>query len=550
MTSDPADEIPADIRETFGDEYIAYVLNLGGGNDDAVAEPDRQQALVALANIARAVAALPDDLQRRFSLLALLFRRADDDSETLTTQLRAMCGGRVDPYGGSDPVSESLFYLARDVLPMTLLPPERDEKNRPWSAPDIGINSATFRNPWANDFARHFLRDPILGQLFPAHDLESVNNAVLRDGVPDEPFTRLQDVVSEVIWSDGSGGTVALNSIAASVLSWMFAIMSVHAAGVDELATYVDDAMETVRSLVSKKRVKLPLIASLFNIDLEVARVSTSTATLVKWDGRPISRFAAGSADAVLLLNVDMRILDVLEFDHSAPRGEDDPIWRRFQHRQSTMRASSRSIERELVRARLAVTLASDLPNVYAPQVRAWTVPKPISLGGSWYEAPSQRSSHPRSTIDQSGAERIVDWAERLQRFPDTLWLGSRRLLGATTERLDMLDAFVDAIVCWENLLGTGEGEVTFRVSAAMATLLEEDDPERRGKLFDEARELYRERSGLIHGSREPDPAEAIKLRDRAVEIAILAMRQVLDRPELRDAPQSSVRNRLVLLGT
>lgn len=544
-------DLASEVRETVGDRFLAYVLNVEDAADAALtSDPSRQTALTLLSSIVGNVVGLPDAFQRRHSLVSMLFQQLPNGDESVTTQIRQGCGGSFEQYDGADGVAEALFYLARDLFPITLLPLEQDqERHQPWFAPDFAMTAVTFRHRWAVEFARRFLSDPGLGDLFPGHTLAAVDSATLPDGTPDEPFIRLQHVVSYVIWSDGAGGTLPLNSVADAMLTWMFALMSLRAASMDDLAKFADETVAKVRSLVAKHPVKLPLIGSLSNVDLEKERVSTSAATLIRWNGAPIERFVAAGTEAILWIDVEVRLLDILEFDPSTIGGDDDPTWKRHQHRNSTILASQRAMERDVIRARLAITLSSDLPTVYAPHMKLWTVPKPVSLSSGWYEGAAGRSSHPRSTIDAAGAERIATWTGRLQEFPESLWLGARRLLGATTERLDTLDAFIDAIICWENLLGTGEGEVTFRVSAALATLLQQDNPDRRVELYNEVRNLYGVRSGLVHGSREPDPADAIKFRDRAIELAIRAVRGVFDRPELRHAPSSSNRNRVVLLG-
>jgi hypothetical protein len=44
------------------------------------------------------------------------------------------------------------------------------------------------------------------------------------------------------------------------------------------------------------------------------------------------------------------------------------------------------------------------------------------------------------------------------------------------------MDVFIDAVIAWESLFGTTEGEPTFRVTTCLAALLE-DDPARRVEL-------------------------------------------------------------------
>ena len=74
-----------------------------------------------------------------------------------------------------------------------------------------------------------------------------------------------------------------------------------------------------------------------------------------------------------------------------------------------------------------------------------------------------------------------------------------RRLLKAAGERDDPIDVLVDAVVAWENLFGS-KTESTFRVTAAVATLLEPSDKEQRDVLQKELSGIYDRRSRLVHG--------------------------------------------------
>lgn len=81
---------------------------------------------------------------------------------------------------------------------------------------------------------------------------------------------------------------------------------------------------------------------------------------------------------------------------------------------------------------------------------------------------------------------------------------------------------YIDAVVVWENLLGTSD-EVTFRVSAALAKLLERDGTRRR-TLQKELSKVYRIRSRLIHGA-AVDASMVEKVCSRAIEVAVQALR-------------------------
>ncbi|MFC5266611.1 hypothetical protein ACFPJ1_31225 [Kribbella qitaiheensis] len=86
----------------------------------------------------------------------------------------------------------------------------------------------------------------------------------------------------------------------------------------------------------------------------------------------------------------------------------------------------------------------------------------------------------------------------------------------------------IDSVIAWENIFGTSEGEPTFRVTACLAKLMRESISERRA-LRKELAEIYRLRSGVVHGSRsiaQPEFAQC----ERALEVAIDAVRILVDK--------------------
>ncbi len=75
------------------------------------------------------------------------------------------------------------------------------------------------------------------------------------------------------------------------------------------------------------------------------------------------------------------------------------------------------------------------------------------------------------------------------------------RLLKAICDRDDPDDVLLDAIMCWENIIGTENGgETVFRVCAATARLLSKKENDIKD-LYEKMKAIYRDRSRLIHGN-------------------------------------------------
>jgi hypothetical protein len=193
--------------------------------------------------------------------------------------------------------------------------------------------------------------------------------------------------------------------------------------------------------------------------------------------------------------------------------------------------------------------LASRADQVVAviPQVKTHFSPLAIGdyteLWASGFGAPSEAV-----TITADLAAEAVDWSRRVAAaHPKSLDIGMRRLLSAATARLDPMDGFIDAVMCWENLFGESQ-ETAFKVCGAMSLLLEPTDSQARNSLFGELKKLYGVRSNLVHGSSEPDMAASFEYRDRALWLGLSAMRATYAVPGLLRLKGSTERHKYLLL--
>lgn len=148
--------------------------------------------------------------------------------------------------------------------------------------------------------------------------------------------------------------------------------------------------------------------------------------------------------------------------------------------------------------------------------------------------------------LSAGDTSRLSEWAERIDtHFHSSLTLAVRRTLASIAARHDPADGLVDAVIALENMFGTGQSEVGFRLSAALAWLLE-DDPERRVERQREVTKLYSLRSKIVHGS-AVDSTTLYPQRVAASELAVEALRKLFRvRPELISAGDQ--RGKLVIL--
>lgn len=100
--------------------------------------------------------------------------------------------------------------------------------------------------------------------------------------------------------------------------------------------------------------------------------------------------------------------------------------------------------------------------------------------------------------------------------------------LTSMVQRFDNVDSFIDAVIVWENLFGTGDNqELSYRVSTNMACVLS-DAPAERVALQSELKKLYNLRSSVVHGGKHLTPWEAQATRHRAQVLTIHATQRLL----------------------
>lgn len=90
------------------------------------------------------------------------------------------------------------------------------------------------------------------------------------------------------------------------------------------------------------------------------------------------------------------------------------------------------------------------------------------------------------------------------------------------------VDAFIDAVIVWEALFGTGDtNELAYRVSMNMASVIG-SDPTSRMQIQRDVKKLYHTRSQVVHGGRHISQGEGLELSRRSRELTILAWQRLL----------------------
>lgn len=151
--------------------------------------------------------------------------------------------------------------------------------------------------------------------------------------------------------------------------------------------------------------------------------------------------------------------------------------------------------------------------------------------------------SSPPSEEEVAG---LLHWASLVAHADLThVTIAVDRLLRAMWEP-EWPDALIDAVIAWENLMGTTT-ETSFRVTAAL-TVLCEDDPQARLATRRRLGGAYDARSRVVHG--EAAPADLHHHHHTAVEYGLEALRRLIEhRNDLLSLTRSSKRADQLLLG-
>lgn len=171
----------------------------------------------------------------------------------------------------------------------------------------------------------------------------------------------------------------------------------------------------------------------------------------------------------------------------------------------------------------LSCALASQKTNDPAVPLVTWSTLLLPFLGGFSYSKPFLPPRVKQEIDISSRIAELEEWARIVDgSHSPAVYIAARRLASAVVHRLDPNDSLIDAVMVWENLVGTST-EVTFRVTAALAKALEHD-PTKRRTLRKFLAEIYNTRSRVVHGV-SINPSQVKQAANDAVDIAVRVLR-------------------------
>ncbi|AZN30609.1 hypothetical protein EJO69_10085 [Flaviflexus salsibiostraticola] len=209
-------------------------------------------------------------------------------------------------------------------------------------------------------------------------------------------------------------------------------------------------------------------------------------------------------------------------------------------------RDPQQEIQRKFESIALGILLTS--PEARPVVVRAWqSVFDPLDDGisVSWSEVDRNWQISPRRLTEEEAFSWQL-WSARVQEFriPE-IGIAIRRALAATAHREAPEDALIDAVIGWENLVGT-RANIVSSVTGALARLLSEQGDVEMAKR--KLGNVYDARSRLVHGDPKTEEDGVRKSSIDAVMTLLRALRKFFDTDRhLLDYSKSSDRARILL---
>lgn len=155
------------------------------------------------------------------------------------------------------------------------------------------------------------------------------------------------------------------------------------------------------------------------------------------------------------------------------------------------------------------------------------------------------RDTASKEQLDEDELADFKNWMSRVDRYyHPALGVAIKRAITAFAERSSPEDSLIDLMIALESLFGGRDGELTFRISSALAWLLGKN-PQERGRIQREAKEAYTARSAIVHG-RDVDPEHVRKHQEQAQWLLLSSLKILFtQRTDLIGDSERS--NRLIL---
>ena len=543
------------LLEVLGVSFLAYVLNAAETevierfSTGKALNDQQEEAVKRLLQFMSTTGISLDNSSPMWHLnLDVFASQATGHTTSCANVLRAIAGGVVTVPKSSDKVLEILNQLAAEFYALFLIP--KDKKRPDPFQPTI--SAVAFRHPRQDELLKLILADEALVKLFGSEDLK-------------KPAIEVMGYVQR---SSGQGGSVQLVTLPEIILrnAWHLASLGTIQPDLAQFCLAIKQIVNTLRASADGKKASVPVRVAFTGVILP----NSKQRIVLPWG---VLRSATQEDENLIptAFEDNMNSTTTAKGEHITVKYSGDVIletdmpyrtfvadWAKVSKSSSFVKIPDgfndyavvqKHIEAIEIGLLFATQRENERPRVVSPW-RANVDPLGFGHSVSWRNPQTLPMLLPAklTKVEADNWEKWIGLVDSL-RVP-SVEVAITRLLLAETERKDPVDVLIDAVIAWENLVGSSSGEPTLRVSAALAWLLAKD-PTERAELQNKFAKLYNLRSRIVHGSGILTVTEATTKPQEAVKIALDALREIFEnRPELlKECKDSTERSKRLILG-
>lgn len=469
--------------------------------------------------------------------LSILSRYCNEGGSTVLKCLNIKNGGIVDEtINNKNKLLNTLYQILIDIWPIYLYSPSN--LGQIHSSKKIVLNSAVFfslyDHPLIGKVCKLFMEDIDLKKMFDGTDISKLK--------PSEYVT----ISSEWITSAGNGGTQQILSAISSLFYQTLSRCIIVEGKINFtlLCKYLDEVVKDWKKLANRKEV---MVFTLYGLE----GFTVDPGIVIKCNNATIRTPTKYELNTLLDYDVAPQLVietqTALKLDFLKKNNSHDEINKWYEKHLNLWTENFDKQQKELNKIKLSLVLVSNLEN------NSFIV---VNENSKFSENPIQNSSQlfgEYKFYKPTGGHLTKEMAKEVEYWYDKITfnklnIGIKKLLSAIANRPNPNDAFIDAIIVWENIFGS-KTETTFKITASLAKLLEPENEEKRLELQKELQKLYNLRSELVHGVNELPADKAHDHKNRAIVISIKSLKILFEeRPDLLKY-NSGKRSTIMLLG-
>jgi hypothetical protein len=259
----------------------------------------------------------------------------------------------------------------------------------------------------------------------------------------------------------------------------------------------VEQVINDLRAIQAERSCEVPVVVALSGIDVQPdVWIELPWGWLRGMDQHALRAvgdvFPSGGALLITFVKSAVVVGSAVQSEGAGPPGPS----------RAELQAFTREMEARVQKTTLALLLLDESPRLAVVPTRNTAI-TPF-FGTGWGAGGSQfLPLEQRGRLAPEHLNAVATTAALvMDHYSDPLAIPTRRFASALLTRADVEDGLVDAVIGWESLFaGTDQGELSFRIAAAMAWLIEPDANERVA-VHREITRLYGLRSRILHRGR------------------------------------------------